>query len=150
MAAVTTSTPTAFRPGIPDLSSFAVKMVDIVRGGHVGYLATPGPHLHYMTLNGDWPNFVMNATRRPETILNQQKLSDIHELAAARSGGGSGMPFAPTYQWATEDPTAVMAGDEARMRNTLNAFGLAVVPLGIEYAAPYVPPAEYDSLIGAH
>jgi hypothetical protein len=34
-----------------------------------------------------------------------------------------------------------MAGDKARMRDTLNAFGLEVVPLGIAYAAPYVPPA---------
>jgi hypothetical protein len=43
---------------------------------------------------------ILNATGKPKAILNQQKLRDIHELALARSGGGSGMPFAPTYQWA--------------------------------------------------
>lgn len=45
------------------LSSFAVKMGDMVRAsqliGQVGSTGnSTGPHLHYMVLNGDWPNYV--------------------------------------------------------------------------------------------
>lgn len=68
-------------------------------------------------------SMIMNATRKPEAILNQQQWTDIHQLAMARDGG-SGMTYSPTYQWVGEDPHAVMAKDKARMRDTLNAFGI--------------------------
>lgn len=45
------------------LSSFAVKLGDMVRGGSkIGEVGSTGnstgPHLHYMVMNGGWPNYV--------------------------------------------------------------------------------------------
>ena len=45
------------------LSRFAVKMGDMVRGGQrIGDVGSTGnstgPHLHYMVMNGGWPNYV--------------------------------------------------------------------------------------------
>jgi hypothetical protein len=45
------------------LSSFAVKLGDMVRGGQrIGDVGSTGnstgPHLHYMVMNGGWPNYV--------------------------------------------------------------------------------------------
>lgn len=45
------------------LSSFAVKLGDMVRGGQrIGEVGSTGnstgPHLHYMVMNGGWPNYV--------------------------------------------------------------------------------------------
>lgn len=45
------------------LSSFAVKLGDMVKGGQrIGEVGSTGnstgPHLHYMVMNGGWPNYV--------------------------------------------------------------------------------------------
>lgn len=90
----------------------------------IGSTELPLPYLHDKggVLNPGL-SMIMNATRKPEAILNQQQWTDIHQLATSRAGG-SGMTYAPTYQWAGEDPHAVMAKDKARMRDTLNAFDI--------------------------
>lgn len=49
------------------LSSFAVKLGDMVKGGQrIGEVGSTGnstgPHLHYMVMNGGWPNYVNPAS----------------------------------------------------------------------------------------
>lgn len=107
------------------LMNGAVDFITGQGGKDDGIGSTGLPYLHDQggVLNPGL-SMIMNATRKPEAILNQQQWTDIHQLAMARSGGGSGMTYAPTYQWAGDDPHAVMAKDKARMRDTLNAFGI--------------------------
>lgn len=71
---------------------------------------------------------VVNATKEPEYILNPRQWGTMHELAerGARQGRGKGdgFTYSPTYQWAGDDPHAVMAKDKARMRDTYTAYDL--------------------------
>jgi len=198
------------------LSSFAVKLGDMVSGGsRIGDVGSTGnstgPHLHYMVLNGGWPNYtdpapyldgggsggwnpitgiidgllakfrdafpgagimadmaigvgkkvlttvadfvsggggkdkgigstglpylhdnggvlnpglssIVNATRKPEAILNAQQWSDIHRLATSGQVGGRGdVIFKGNVGW---DPHEVAHAIEMKRRDTFAAFGI--------------------------
>ncbi len=65
---------------------------------------------------------IVNATGKPEYILNPRQWEDIHQLAVGR--GGEGFTYSPTYQYVGDDPEAVMAKDKRRMQDIYTAHGM--------------------------
>lgn len=99
----------------------AVKFITGGRGDAAGSVAGL-PYLHDQGgIVHPGLSQIVNRTRKPEALLNPQQWADISELAM---NGGNGMTYSPTYQWAGDNPHEVMAKDKARMRDTLNAFGI--------------------------
>jgi hypothetical protein len=65
---------------------------------------------------------IVNATRKPEAILNAQQWSDIHRLATTGNGGGRGdVVFNGNVGW---DPHEVAHRIETKRRDTFAAFGI--------------------------
>ncbi|SEE19553.1 tape measure domain-containing protein [Arthrobacter alpinus] len=65
---------------------------------------------------------IMNATGKPEAIYTNEQNRALQALAARGAQQGAGMTYSPTYQWAGDDPNAVMAKDKARMRDTYSVY----------------------------
>ena len=65
---------------------------------------------------------IVNATRKPEAILNAQQWSDMHRLATVNAGGGRGdVVFYGNVGW---DPHEVANRIETKRRDTFAAFGI--------------------------
>jgi hypothetical protein len=65
---------------------------------------------------------IVNATRKPEAILNAQQWSDIHRLATSGGQrGGGDIIFRGNVGW---DPNEVAHRIETKRRDTFAAFGV--------------------------
>ncbi|WP_324644150.1 peptidoglycan DD-metalloendopeptidase family protein [Pseudarthrobacter sp. LT1] len=100
--------------------------VDFVTGNggkDKGIGSTGLPYLHDQggVLNPGLSSIV-NATRKPEAILNAQQWSDIHRLATSGGQGGRGdIHFNGPVGW---DPHEVANRIETKRRDTFAAFGI--------------------------
>lgn len=64
---------------------------------------------------------IVNATRKPEAILNAQQWADIHRLATSGDGGRGDVIFKGNVGW---DPNEVANRIETKRRDTFAAFGI--------------------------
>jgi hypothetical protein len=64
---------------------------------------------------------IVNATRKPEAILNAQQWADIHRLATQGGGGRGDVIFKGNVGW---DPNEVAHRIETKRRDTFAAFGI--------------------------
>jgi hypothetical protein len=64
---------------------------------------------------------IMNATRKPEAILNAQQWEDIHRLATTGNSGRGDVIFKGNVGW---DPDEVANRIETMRRDTFAAFGI--------------------------
>jgi hypothetical protein len=100
----------------------AVEFITGNGGKDDGIGSTGMPYLHDKggVLNPGLSTIV-NATRKPEAILNAQQWADIHRLATQGGGGRGDVIFKGNVGW---DPNEVAHRIETKRRDTFAAFGI--------------------------